>query len=35
VEDAVTAMGPRLGEVAEQLDAMRSDLSGLPFVQKS
>jgi hypothetical protein len=35
VERAVQLLPPKLDEVAAQLDALRTDLSGLPFVSRS
>jgi len=35
VETAVRAMAPRLTELRDQIDALRTDLGGLPFVRKS
>jgi hypothetical protein len=35
VERAVRELPPKLDGVREQLDALRTDLSGLPFVSRS
>ena len=35
VERAVSAMAPKLEEVRDGIDRLRTDLAGLPFVGKS